>query len=654
MCGIAGVFNIDHRAVTLSVLSRMAEVLRHRGPDGQGFVLLDSQAERPKRFESREAVAREPDGLGCDLGFAHRRLAIIDLSATGAQPMTNEDETLWLVYNGEIYNHVELRDELAQRGHRFRGRSDSEVLLRAYEEWGPECVTHFNGMWAFALWDARRRQLFCSRDRFGVKPFYYFFDGGRFIFASEIKGILASGQVRPQVNDRAVYSYLHAGYGYLDLTDETFFEGIKKLPASSNLILRGGGLHVVRYWELAERQPQKESLSIAFYNLFEDTVRLRLRSDVRVGGALSGGLDSSSIACVAVRLLGPENYETFSVCYDDERYDEREFILPVVHKTGVKHHLVFPQPTDFLATVVKILWHQEEPFPDLNIYSQWWMYSEVKRHGVKVFLNGHGGDEVLGGYAHHHLAFLVDLLRDGRLGRFVGELKHYAGNHGVSLPRSLWQVLHRCSSVLTPGAIKRSAKRILGTGAPYLDREFALRYREGTDAWTPPRSGLLKHDMRQNIWSAPLPAWLHLEDRNSMAFSIESRTPFLDYRLVEFLVSIPYEMQFHKGMSKHILRDAMRGLLPEEVRCRTDKRGFQSAGEHWFRSDLKGVVREILTSTSFKQRGYLDLEKVFDAFERHCRGEVNLRFGIWSWVCLELWFRSFIDREEWAIVALRG
>lgn len=639
MCGIAGVFNLDQQSVTGPKLGRMAGILRHRGPDGQGVVLLESRADQPKRLQRYgEEPVEAP--VTADLGFAHRRLAIIDLTPSGAQPMASDDETIWLVYNGEIYNHVELREELARRGHRFRGRSDSEVLLRAYEAWGPECVTRFNGMWAFALWDARRRQLFCSRDRFGVKPFYYFFNDHRFVFASEIKALLASGDVRPQVNDRAVYRYLHAGYGYLDLNEETFFEGIRQLPPSSNLILRDGQLRVQRYWQLEARPPWTQNLVAAFYDLLEDAVRLRLRSDVRVGGALSGGLDSSTITCIAASLLGPENYETFSVCYDDERYDEREFIIPVVHKAGAKHHPVFPQPTDFLATVEKILWHQDEPFPDLNIYSQWWMYSVVKQHGVKVFLNGHGGDEVLGGYAQHHLTFLADLLGRGRWGTFLAELRHHARHQGGSIRASLGKVLLRLSAAWMPEAIKRGLRWMGPTGSSYLEPAFSRRYRDAArpERWSGP--SLLRRDLQESLWSAPLPAWLHLDDRNSMAFSIESRTPFLDYRLVEFLFGIPDDdMYFRQGMSKHILREAMLGLLPEEVRGRTDKKGFQSAGEHWFRSDLNSLVREILTSTSFRQRGYLRHGEVMGAFDRHCRGEVNLRFAIWSWVCLELWFR---------------
>jgi len=639
MCGIAGIYHTDHRAVAPADLERMHGVLRHRGPDGQGFMLLDSRAASQRPVALDDLAEAPPEAAECDLGFAHRRLAIIDLSPTGHQPMATDDGAVWLIYNGEIYNHVELRADLLARGHRFRGRSDTEVLLRAYEEWGPDCVSRFNGMWAFALWDGRRRQLFCSRDRFGVKPFYYAFDGRRFVFASEIKGLLAAG-VTARPNDAAIHAYLHAGFGYVDVADETFFAGIVKLPPASNLFVSDGTIRIERYWRLDESEPASKASSAGWYELFEDAVRLRLRSDVRVGGALSGGLDSSAVTCVAARLLGAEHYAAFSVCYDDQRYDERRFIVPVVRQTGVRHYPVFPTPADFADSIDRVLWHQDEPFPDLNILSQWVMYARVREEGVKVFLNGHGGDETLGGYVHHHLAFLVDLLRRGSVGRFVRELRLHADHGGTSSVASLKRVLHRLAAVAVPGGA--SAWRALrGTDRGYLQPEFAERHAERVP--TPRAGSLLRRELLEGIHWAPLPAWLHLEDRNSMAFSIESRTPFLDYRLVEFLFRLPSEALFHGGFSKHILRDAMRGVLPEEVRCRRDKRGFQSAAEQWFRTDLAGFVRDVIESRSFAARGYLDPGRVREAFERHRRGDANLRFAIWSWVCLELWFRAFID-----------
>lgn len=646
MCGIAGIYHCDDRPVSVAALLPMAEVLHHRGPDDRGFVLIDTKAATPRSVTYQDPHAvHHPQMTRMNLGFAHQRLSIVDLTSAGHQPMSNDDGTIWLVYNGEIYNYIEVRDELLRAGHTFKSRTDTEVVLRAYETWGPSCVDHFNGMWAFALWDARRNTLFCSRDRFGVKPFYYTWNGTCLIFASEIKGILASGLLQPVVNDNAVYAYLRTGYGYLDTADETFFQEIHKLPPATNMILRDGVLKFIRYWDLTAYADESEDLLAEFAHRFHDAVRLRVRSDVKVGGALSGGLDSSSIACIAAQVLGPEHYETFSVCYDDMRYDERQFILSVVRATGLKHHFVFPRPTNFLETTTKILWHQDEPFPDLNIYSQWWMYAEVKRQGVKVFLNGHGGDEVLGGYVHHHLAFLVDLLRDAHFKRVATELRCYARNHHLGLTACLRQVLLRFASASTPQLLKRSVGRLWSTNPSYLQPYFA-KCHEGQLSGRIFRHGgsLLKQDLLESFWYAPLPAWLHLEDRNSMAFSIESRNPFLDYRVVELLFRVPYQMRFRDGMSKYILREAMRGVLPEEVRSRTDKQGFQSAGEQWFRSELHGVIHDILASPSLRDRGYLDQQKILEGFERHARGDANLRFAIWSWVCLELWFRHVVEK----------
>ncbi|MBW2059864.1 MAG: asparagine synthase (glutamine-hydrolyzing), partial [Deltaproteobacteria bacterium] len=325
MCGIAGICEFGDGSVHVSCLKSMTAAIAHRGPDDEGYVLFGN------------GVTLELDGMETDaagepffLGLGHRRLSIIDLSAAGHQPMPNEDGTIWITYNGEIYNFLEIREELRKRGHRFRSNTDSEVILHSYEQWGVDCLRRFNGMWAFALWDGKKRRLFCARDRFGIKPFYFCREGDRFLFASEIKAILAYPRVRRIPNDACIYPYL--AYGHLDTTGETFFKGIEQLRGGHYLTvdLESRRIALSRYWDIkpetAASGKSDKTYADEFLELFTDAVRMRLRSDVTVGTCLSGGLDSSSIVCITSRLLGNNGLRTFSSCFEDERYDERPFI----------------------------------------------------------------------------------------------------------------------------------------------------------------------------------------------------------------------------------------------------------------------------------------------------------------------------------------
>ncbi len=381
MCAIAGLYDVAGRAVDPSVLERMVRLQAHRGPDGEGYVLLDARGrEQPVALKGRltDALGASPHRYTIALG--HRRLAIVDLSPLGHQPMATEDGRCWVTYNGEIYNYVELREELRGKGHRFRSASDTEVLLAAYREWGEACVTRFNGMFAFAIWDGDRRRLFCARDRLGVKPFYYAWDGVRFAFASEIKGLLPVIE-RPSPNQRAVFDYLEGAC--LDHSEDTFFEGIRQLPPAHTLTVETQ-VTVRRYWDFPA--PGSSGLSMQdaaerFRHLFRDAVRLRLRSDVPIGTCLSGGLDSSSIVCVAndlmfvehtvPRELIGERQKTFSSCFEDPAYDERQFIRSVVEQTGAEAHYTFPDPKELAESVSQLVWRQDEPFGSTSIFAQW-------------------------------------------------------------------------------------------------------------------------------------------------------------------------------------------------------------------------------------------------------------------------------------------
>lgn len=505
MCGIAGIINLDKRPVAQSVLDRMVGVQGHRGPDDRGSVIYD------------------------DAALGHVRLSIIDLSESASQPMQNEDSNLSIVHNGEIYNYLELRDVLKRSGHVFRSRSDTEVILHAYEEWREDCVKHFNGMWAFAILDRRRRQLFCSRDRFGVKPFYYYFDGATFAFSSEIKALLEHPAVSRDPNDKAIFDYLSSGYGYMDISDETFFKGIKKLEAGYNLKIELGGpvgFAIDRYWDIEPGRKEtirndKEAID-RFYELFEDAVKLRLRSDVPVGVSLSGGLDSTSIACVAARLAGGKSLETFSSCYDDKRYDERAFISPVLERTGAKANYIFTHPETLFDDMDRIIWHQEEPYSTLSILPQWYIMKSASQKGVKVLLTGQGGDETLAGYHKYYYYLFADLMMSLRFPSLVQEVRLFDNMRGPSA--ALKPASKIALAYASPAPLKAIIKKHLKKSPPgYLRDDFVSSHSNGASFERRFKS-ILNNDLYNGIKVSPLPSLLHIDDRSSMAHSVESRS----------------------------------------------------------------------------------------------------------------------------------
>jgi asparagine synthase (glutamine-hydrolysing) len=624
----------------------MITVQAHRGPDGEGYVLLDAQG----RVQPL-AVCGGPAAAGAagpfSIGLGHRRLAIVDLSQRGHQPMGTEDGRCWVTYNGEIYNHVELRQELRDKGHRFRSASDTEVLLAAYREWGEDCVTRFNGMFAFAIWDGVRGRLVCARDRLGVKPFYYHWDGERFMFASEIKGLLAGG-LRPSPSPRAIYDYLDRGA--LDESEGTFFEGVRQLPPAHRLVVDGQRLALARYWDLPSGEPDRDEApaeTVArFCDLFRDAVRIRLRSDVPVGTCLSGGLDSSSIVCLAAALIAEDKagpLHAFSSCFEEAAYDERRFIRPVLEWTGAKPHYAVPDPQELAATVSQLVWQQDEPFGSTSIFAQWTVMRLAAEHGVKVLLDGQGADELLAGYHGFFGAYFADLLAQGRGVTLLRELGAYRRLHGP-LSRHALATLVRA---LLPAPLVGGLRGRLTGSADWMGKDFRRQW--GAPAAEPARTGSHMQAMQRRLLTGNgLRALLHYEDRNSMAFGIETRLPFLDYRLVEFLCGVDPAHKIRRGWTKAILRDAMAGILPEEVRRRADKMGFVTPEDVWFRTSLRAMGRDILSDPRTRARGYLNVEAARAHFERHAAGHTNVSQTIWRWLNLELWCRRFVDQDPCA------
>jgi asparagine synthase (glutamine-hydrolysing) len=661
MCGIAGLLARGGAFIEPLHLAAMAEALRHRGPDDEGYLLADSDGSLIEAFSGRDTVAEWASrlrplpmatamGARYAVGLAHRRLSILDVSAAGHGPMASPDRRLWLSYNGEVYNYVELRHELESLGHGFQGASDTEVVLRAYEQWGEACLARFNGMWAFTLADLRRRYLLCARDRLGVKPFYYWFNGQTFAFASEIRALLRLPFVGVAANDRMVWDFL--ALGALDHTDETFFADINALGAGQYLIVPFEGQPVRHtYWQLdsvsaedaANRIVQQTDVD-RVRDLVIDAVRLRLRSDVSVGFCLSGGLDSSSIVGVADRLLDEGSrpqvgtqLKVFHTAFDDPRIDEREYVRAVVERSRLTSFYVWPTSAEFVDDYERLLRHQEQPFGGPSVYAQYRVVGLARAAGVKVLLDGQGGDELFAGYHRHAGLHLAKLLQSGRLEAVRAALLAngvIAGRHAL-----FEQALRTLPSTLAAQLLLWSS-----TDARLIDRDFGAAYHDRLKRFlaemraTRSLAQMLAHDLTCHS----LPRLLRYEDRNSMAFSLESRVPFADDpRLIECVFALPDAAKLGKGWSKYVLRQAMAGLLPESVRWRRRKLGFSAPEQAWAANLPASPLWDVLCATSSRYIDRRGLDRyIRTAGQRHMRATL-----LWRLLELVLWERSLTDRK---------
>jgi len=631
MCGIVALI-AGSAPIDLEALQKATDLARHRGPDDEGYVAFGQDGLQPTVWggpatpgtcfaaghpflPASPTVPILPDAR---VGLGHRRLSIVDLSPAGHQPMCSPDRNTWIVYNGEVYNHVELRAELEARGHAFRSHSDTEVMLAAYREWGSECLHRFNGMFAFVLVDRARRRVVAARDRFGVKPLYWWRSStGVIAFASEIKQFTALPEWRAVLNGQRAYDFLR--WGACDHTDETLFAGVRQLRGGEcveiDLDRPPGEQHLAprRWYELrpTELDGTPEDAVSRFRELFFDAVRLRLRADVPVGSCLSGGLDSSSIVCAMNRLLhdagAAGRQQTFSAVTDVARYDERRFSRKVVAATGVAAHEVQPPLEDLFGEVDRITWHQDEPFGSTSIYAQWHVFRLAAATGVKVMLDGQGADESLAGYHAFFGARLAGLARGLRWGQLAGEVRALRRVHGY---RAGW-AMREASAALLPRAGARLVRRF--AAAPEwldLERVGAVPRHPFDDGEGAHRTsvGALS---RAQLLRTSLPMLLHWEDRDSMAHSIEARVPFLDYRLVELALGLPDALKIAGGVTKRVLREAMAGILPEAVRTRMDKLGFQTPEEEWLRESPQtfraALERAIAASDGIIRPGALRL-----------------------------------------------
>lgn len=640
MCGICGIINSNSPIETEQLLS-MTRVLRHRGPDDEGFVLGVTEQNIIKTFHHDETIEsikskspRLENEFDANFGFGFRRLSILDLSENGHQPMQFEEAGLWIVYNGEIYNYIEIRKELRAKGYAFKSNTDTEVILKSYHEWGEDCVRKFNGMWAFAIWDSKNKKLFCSRDRFGIKPFYYNHKPGvHFVFASEIKSIL---QVIKSEPDRQIL-YDSFAYGYSDHNEQTFFSDVKQLRGGHNLILQSGKLSIYRFYKI-ERQPCTDSFETAkekLRGLLFDSVRIRLRSDVPLGYALSGGIDSSSIVGIASKINSGSN-NTFSMIYPGDNVDESYFINKVIENTGVNHHFISPTSEDFLKDLDNFIWHQEEPFFGTSYFGEFKLRELIRKNNVTVSLEGQGADEIITGYTSLLYPYFFDLISNLRVQKFTNEYKHFKN------------YLNNPAGIIKAYLLrKRKTDEInLLKKYPYLNKDFTSTINNSLNEFESFNSGSHLNDtLYEMLLYTSIPQQLVRADKSSMAFSVECRFPFLDYRVVEYAINLSYDYKTRNGFTKHILREAMKDLLPVEVYNRKDKIGFAIPNNSFDSIKLKAYFYELLNNVKDENIGFLNKQIFMGEYFSNSNIK-TLDWKFWKVASVILWYDKFVKLRD--------
>jgi asparagine synthase (glutamine-hydrolysing) len=634
VCGICGLVSGQPQTATTRLIDRMSAVIDHRGPNDAGVWLADTRTS--------------------SVGLGHRRLSIVDLSAAGRQPMTNEDGSVWVVYNGEIYNHAEIRKDLEALGHRYRTRCDTETIVHAYEEWGEACVHRFRGMFAFALWDSRNQRLLLVRDRLGIKPLYWCRQGNLLLFGSEIKAILASGVIDARPADDLLPEYLM--FGYL-AGEETLFRGIRKLQPGHRLVWRPDSVSVERYWDVkfgVDDGASEAELAERFRSLFEESVRLHLLSDVPLGVFLSGGLDSSAIAAVMGRHVSGR-IKTFSVGFEEPFYSEFSFARRVAEHIGSDHHEAILTAREFRELLPRMIWHEDEPLwapPSVALYK----VAELAAQSVTVVLTGEGSDELFAGYDKYWMSVwnertssiygrlpagvrrtVRELVIQGRLPeRWRRALGHTILNHDRS-PDAM--VFDNWLGVFT----KDMQQHIAG---PELRKVLADADVYGSHrAFWNEAGGDIVDRMLYTDTKTNLVELLMKQDQMSMAASIESRVPFLDHHIVEFAAKVPPRYKLRTASGKRLVKKALAAYLPPEIIHRP-KKGFPVPFESWLNNDFSTEIRETLLERRTTERGWFDPSGVRRLIEEHKQGRRNLTRQIWALWTLELWARLFLDGDR--------
>ncbi len=644
MCGFVTIALAEGRSLPAPVLQHMTNVLAHRGPDGFGYASVE-----PTSSVVHQWTDPQPASPLCGILFGHRRLSIIDLTTCGHQPMVSDDGSLVLAYNGEIYNFLELRTELEQLGCRFRGRSDTEVLLRAYETWGPAAFKRLNGMFAFTLWDGRRRTLVAARDRFGVKPLYISRVDGHHVFASEIKAILAFPGAHRGLNHERVTAFL--ANCLVDHDEHTLFVGVRALAPGTFLELKDGEVRTGRFWSLPTADPGRrrgdQEYIGEFAELLADAVRLRARSDVPIGTMLSGGLDSTSVTA----LIGEQKHtearrafaglhafhHTFSACWPGWISDEEAQVDLLCTNLQLQSHKIYPTPELLGSLLPRALYYLEEPFETPTALVQFELMRVARQHGVKVVLNGHGSDETLAGYPGFFVApMLAQLLLTGRIAAFLRERRAFRPDPEWSDGQVL--TIARLNRLL-PKRLLSSFRGEVSSGSPLF------RLSAQTPTFEPLGGGasMLSEALWLKLTRHILPMWLRAEDRVSMAWGVESRLPFLDYRLVEFAFRLPDDLKLRDGYTKFILRRAMRGKLPDSITLDRVKRRFATPYGQWFRGPWRDLVEASLIDHPAGLARYVDVAELRRRVQEYLAGRDDALAPpqLWRLLSTRLWL------EQW-------
>jgi asparagine synthase (glutamine-hydrolysing) len=639
MCGIAGIVAVDRlddEAPSRAI--RMRDILAHRGPD--------------------------ESGLHCDghAALAHRRLKIVDLT-TGQQPLANEDESVWVIFNGEIYNHADLRRHLEARGHRYRTRSDTETIVHAYEEWGDECVHRFRGMFAFALWDARKRRLLLTRDRLGIKPLYWCRAKNLLLFASEIKALLASDLIEPDADTSVLPELLSTRY---TSGSATAFRGIHKLLPGHQLVFSDGDERIRRYWDVpaGAREPAgaegrhvtgRDQVS-EFRALLEESVRLRLMSDVPLGMFLSGGIDSSAIAAIMARQID-RPLQTFSVAFKERAFNELGYARAVARAIGADSHEIVIDDRDFFGALPGLIWHEDEPIAHPSSVPLYFVSALARRH-VTVVLTGEGSDELLAGYGKYprtawnwragaaYERLMPAVVRRAIERRIVPRLPSRLGRTArrsfVTMDHSIESMfLDNFAAVPVADQRRLLAPGLHGTATREHAYAPSMAYFNAPRAASTLLDRLLYTDMKTYLVEL-----LMKQDQMSMAASIESRVPFLDHQFVEFAARLPDPWKLRGWTTKWVLRQAMKGVLPASILNRP-KMGFPVPFGTWTRAQAgwNDVVRDVLLDRRSRERGIVDPPAVGRLLDDHAEGRTDGADRLWSLLNLELWYRTFIDRQ---------
>ena len=609
MCGIAGIVQFDNIVVAESNICTMMKSMKHRGPNDEGVFIENNVG----------------------LGFV--RLSILDLSMAGHQPMICPNERFVIIFNGEVYNYIEVREKLKDKYH-FKSNTDTEVVLYAYLEWGESCLHQFNGMFAFAILDRTNGNLFCARDRFGMKPFFYAHQEDRFLFCSELNPILSQFKEKPTANEEVIANYLLLGR--TQYSPETFYNEIQRLAPGHYMSVTNQGIQITQWYDIEKEYVGKKYIRPEEYlDDFKDSIQLQLRSDVPIGICLSGGLDSSAIASVVLKYSDHQDFHSYSAIYDSTgRENEIEYIKEFEH-SGLKMHYVKPNAKDILKDLDAFVESFQMPVPGTSPYAELKVMELATTYST-VVLSGQGVDEVLGGYEYCYGAYLKELLLKVKILKFIDECKNLLsdGNLITSLkymfffflPSSFKSFAFSFKNILVGEAFKTKYKnavhRLVDDFYSFSSlRQFSINH--------------IKYKFEHHLmWS----------DRSGMLYSLEARFPFIDHRIIEKSIGTDSDLIMSKGYTKSIMRNALSGILPDKIRDRKQKVGFETPGGEWFRtSEFETIFRDMLSSSSFKARKYFNHIKIEQLFEKHMAGKVNASEGLWKVLNLELWLRKKID-----------